>query len=268
MTTSNKTSIRWMGFTLIELLVVIAIIGVLIALLLPAVQIVRRTAMRAQCTNNLKQMGIAFHNFAHAHDTLLPPTSGSISGPMGPAHTFFYWILPFVEQDNTAAAYPEGVIGVDIPVTIKLYIAPLDVTNDGTEFTSYGCNSALFLIDSHIPSSFGTKGTSNTVAVMERCANADINSPGPFRLISLHHIWSEPWIGLDCSQPGVGFSNAPQFNPPPGTIDNRRPQGFDPTAMLVCLGDGSVRHITPSIAPLTWNWACNPMDPNAPPSDW
>ncbi|MDR1141132.1 MAG: DUF1559 domain-containing protein, partial [Planctomycetaceae bacterium] len=87
---------RFRGFTLVELLVVIAIIGVLIAMLLPAVQAAREAARRMQCTNHLKQMGIAIHNFHDARDGLPPSCVGS------QRVSFFVLIMPFIEQQ---AAY-------------------------------------------------------------------------------------------------------------------------------------------------------------------
>lgn len=86
------------GFTLVELLVVIAIIGVLVALLLPAVQAAREAARRSSCSNNLKQIGIGLHNY---HDTMLKfPMAGYITTPSGGAyhHTWLTSLLPFIEQ--------------------------------------------------------------------------------------------------------------------------------------------------------------------------
>ena len=84
------------AFTLVELLVVIAIIGILIALLLPAVQAAREAARRTQCANNLKQIGLAVHNY-HDVRKALPPVR--IAGGTGWA-TFFVMILPYMEQDQ------------------------------------------------------------------------------------------------------------------------------------------------------------------------
>ena len=86
------------GFTLVELLVVIAIIGILVALLLPAVQAAREAARRTQCTNNLKQLGLAVHNYENTNKELPPggltPTGGSYG------HSWWVRILPYIEQGN------------------------------------------------------------------------------------------------------------------------------------------------------------------------
>lgn len=100
---SRRDALSRRGFTLVELLVVIAIIGILVALLLPAVQAAREAARRTQCTNNLKQVSLAVHNY---HDTykVLPPQYGASPTNTGNFGTLFFHILPFVEQNNTFQA--------------------------------------------------------------------------------------------------------------------------------------------------------------------
>jgi prepilin-type N-terminal cleavage/methylation domain-containing protein len=95
------------GFTLVELLVVIAIIGALIALLLPAIQAAREAANRIQCTNHLKQFGLAVHNFHDTQNGLPPSTIGYLgTDPYNTAAekqgraTFWVFILPFMEQQT------------------------------------------------------------------------------------------------------------------------------------------------------------------------
>jgi len=96
---------KWRAFTLVELLVVIAIIGILIALLLPAVQAAREAARRSQCTNQLKQIGLALHNY-HDRSKVFPYSStiscSAASPVFATAHTWVEMTMPFFEQ---AAVY-------------------------------------------------------------------------------------------------------------------------------------------------------------------
>jgi prepilin-type N-terminal cleavage/methylation domain-containing protein/prepilin-type processing-associated H-X9-DG protein len=125
------------GFTLIELLVVIAIIGILIGLLLPAVQKVREAANRAKCSNNLKQIGLAVHNYNDAFG-MFPP--GSVYGTVG--GTTYYcenWaidLLPFIEQDALFRTYNFQKVNTDAANTVfcqtpvKSYVCPSDINQN------------------------------------------------------------------------------------------------------------------------------------------
>ena len=133
------------GFTLIELLVVIAIISVLIALLLPAVQSAREAARRIQCVNNLKQIGLALHNYIDAAQTLPPgyvsaQTAGSnpiLDGnDTGPGWAWGSMILPQMEQDplyhsinfSLSVAYPDNDTASF--TRVSGYLCPSDTTRE------------------------------------------------------------------------------------------------------------------------------------------
>lgn len=99
------------AFTLVELLVVIAIIGILVGLLLPAVQAARESVRRAECRNNMRQLGLAIQMF-HDANGVFPASGWTTSGPGNPAGKFVGWrplIFPYMEQSNAQALYDFNV---------------------------------------------------------------------------------------------------------------------------------------------------------------
>jgi prepilin-type N-terminal cleavage/methylation domain-containing protein/prepilin-type processing-associated H-X9-DG protein len=145
------------GFTLIELLVVIAIIAVLIALLLPAVQSAREAARRTQCVNNLKQMGLALHNY---HDALLIFPPGYIAGvpfkdgetDTAPGWSWASMILPQLDQSPLYSS-----LNVWLPIQ-----APANTTGVRTNLSAFLCPS-----DQILGTTFPvTDGFGNTVATV------------------------------------------------------------------------------------------------------
>lgn len=183
------------GFTLIELLVVIAIIAILIALLVPAVQKVREAAARAQCQNNMKQLGLALHAHHDARKGFPPRQGGDICGPASGAYSGsgncaryavgYLSLLPYLEQQAVASNFP--VYANQVPWAVastftprmSVWVCPSNqsinhlrnyvfCTGDGTD-TNYTTSRGLFGGNNKKKSVKDIlDGTSNTLAMSER----------------------------------------------------------------------------------------------------
>jgi prepilin-type N-terminal cleavage/methylation domain-containing protein/prepilin-type processing-associated H-X9-DG protein len=273
---------RRAGFTLIELLVVIAIIGVLVALLLPAVQQAREAARRVQCKNNLMQIGLALHNYEMAYERL-PPGSVNPTGPIrneakGYHMSWMVQILPYIDQlaiydhfDFDAGAYdtrntepgaapvssyvcpsrPRSVATVgahDYSGCHHDVEAPIDVDNHGVLFL----NSGIRYRDIR-------DGASNTLFVGEFLGDDDPLGWVSGTRATLRNAGTP--LGGAIRPPGSPVPVA--SSAPPSDEMALRVGGFassHPGGAQFLLGDGSVRFLSGTIRLTTLQYLANRAD--------
>ena len=190
-----KSSKRRLAFTLVELLVVIAIIGILIGMLLPAIQAVRESARRVKCQNNLKQLGLAALNFESAQMAFPPGVVDDDDNLQDALHTGWVFLLPYFEQNNAADQYDmtsSWSSTTNLPLA-QISIETLNCPSNPSTFEQTGsiegskCDYAfskgptaalfagspegLFGINQRVKMGAITDGTSNTFAIGEAVSN-------------------------------------------------------------------------------------------------
>ncbi|MDB5347222.1 MAG: hypothetical protein JWP89_5599 [Schlesneria sp.] len=187
--------LRKHGFTLIELLVVIAIIAVLVALLLPAVQQAREAARRTQCKNNMRQLGLAAHNYHDTYNIVPPGCVAYISPPAYgtyAAHGTGVFILPFIEQGNLYSRYDfnKGFDHNDNQFVVNTQIPAYQCPSTPGGGRTMASNNAFASSFGGLPAQNG----SNTVATSDYNGMRwvyDVNATKNTGLMS--HIWVLPY---------------------------------------------------------------------------
>jgi prepilin-type N-terminal cleavage/methylation domain-containing protein/prepilin-type processing-associated H-X9-DG protein len=235
--------LRWRGFTLIELLVVIAIIGILISLLLPAVQKVREAAARTQCANNLKQIALACHSFHDVYHWFpqggFPATGWPAPNPLpqgtNPARAYgWMWvILPYIEQSEVYAGGSPAAFNYAAPISI--YRCPseprVDLIMNGFLMTDYVAISGVDYLDGKgVISNMGqftigpqkiqsiSDGSSQTLLIGERYFSTDgywgwaFETDGIDEAAGVASTWewySTDQNGAPCANPPYLFGGGP-----------------------------------------------------------
>lgn len=250
------------GFTLVELLVVIAIIGVLVALLLPAVQAARESARRTQCSNHLKQFGLAIHNY---HDTYLAYPTGGADGPTNccnaddPNVAYYNWtyhLLPFMEQPAIYRLWPNQISQLNKTIlgltycpsrrSRKLYQGVSKCDYAGSRGTA---NNGIFVqtTTGWIGMRMVTDGTSNTLMLGEKRVHRAFMDNSGGCCGDNEGAWNSGWA--DDVVRAAGFAPALDVfdsTIASGIVDNQFGASH-PGGMNAAYGDGSVKFVTYSV---------------------
>jgi prepilin-type N-terminal cleavage/methylation domain-containing protein len=266
------------GLTLVELLVVLAILGIVLTLLVSAIQRVREAANIADSKNNLRQIVVGVHNFAATQGDRLPML-GQMPDRRGKFHpSIFTQLLPYVENQ------PVPVRNMFESPQVPLYLSPADPTlraavKKKAAVSSYAANAEVFTDNPRLSTTF-TDGASNTIMFAEHyaadCRGIYFPYWNPYLTGGWYDMFRPSFADFSNMKPFLAKSEywpngvVPTFQTAPkiGDCLPTLPQTPHPSGMLIALADGSVRQVAPSISPSTFWAAVTPKGGEVLGRDW